>query len=146
MHLRENRVTLKKANQERRMESRILFVSGHSEDARRLSRMLRPLPLAVDHVETLQQARSKLDQEDYDAILTEAAVADGEWQDVLRMAREYPRQVAVVVTAPQADGELWADVLSYGAFDLLAQPFYAPEVRRILENACVRRPMVGAAG
>ena len=86
--------------------------------------------------------------DDYDAVLTEAALPDGEWQDALRLARECRREVEVVVTDPQADGQFWAGALSVGVFDLLAQPFYAPEVRRILSKACARegRPLLRAAG
>src|SRR4051812_37480475 len=118
----------------RTMRSRILFISGHRDDARNLSRMLQNLPLALEHVSSLQQARAMLQQEDYDVILTEANVPDGTWLDVLHLAREVPRDLEVIVTDPQADARLWAEILNLGAYDLLAQPFYAPEVRRILYN------------
>jgi DNA-binding NtrC family response regulator len=120
------------------MRSRILFISGHREDARSLSQMLQDLPLILDHVGSLQQARTKLQQEDYDAILTEAVVPDGSWLDVLHLARECPRELEVVVTDPHADARLWAETLNLGVYDLLAQPFYQPEVSRILYNACCR--------
>lgn len=130
------------------MRSRILFISGRPSDARRLSRMLQSLPIALDHAQSLQQARTKLHQEQYDVILTEAALPDGRWLDVLHLAREYPKEVEVIVTDPQADARFWAEALNLGAYDLLAQPFYEPEVRRILFNACSRpeyRPAVMAA-
>jgi DNA-binding NtrC family response regulator len=120
------------------MRSRILFVSGHPDDARRLSRMLHSLPLTVDHVESLHQARAKLQQDDYGVILTEAALPDGNWLDAIHLARQYPQALEVIVTDPQADARFWAEVLNLGAYDLLAQPFYEPEVRRILYNACSR--------
>jgi len=120
------------------MRSRILYISGSSTDARRLSRMLQPLPLALDHAQSLQQARAKLQQDEYDVILTEAALPDGRWLDVLHLARECPKELEVIVTDPQADAHFWAEALNLGAYDLLAQPFYAPEVRRILFNACSR--------
>ena len=44
----------------------------------------------------------------------------------------------VIVTDPVADAQFWAEALNLGAYDLLAQPFYEPEVRRILSNACTR--------
>src|SRR5258706_13554465 len=113
------------------MRSRILFISGHRDDARNLSQMLQNLPLALDYVGNLQQARSMLQQEDYDVILTEAAFPDGSWMDVLHLARENPRELEVIVTDPQADARLWAEALNLGVYDLLAQPFYQPEVRRI---------------
>jgi DNA-binding NtrC family response regulator len=119
------------------MRSRILCISGHQEDARQLSQMLHALPLAVDHVGTLRLARTQLRTQDYDVILTDAALPDGNWLDVLHLVRETPREMKVVVTDPQADAHFWAEALNLGAYDLLAQPFYEPEVRRILSSACI---------
>src|ERR1035438_8636685 len=122
------------------MRSRILFISGRQEDALRLSRMLHTLPLKLEHVPSLRHARTRLNQSDYDVILTEADLPDGRWLDVLHLVRECPRETAVIVTDPQADARFWAEALNLGAYDLLAQPFYEPEVRRILYNACSRPP------
>jgi DNA-binding NtrC family response regulator len=127
------------------MRSRILFISGHFEDARRLSRMLHAIPLAVDHAGSLQQARILLQQNSYEVILTESQLPDGKWLDVLNLAREVSRRVEVIVTDPQADARFWAEALNLGAYDLLAQPFYEPEVRRILSNACSRHSYRTAA-
>jgi DNA-binding NtrC family response regulator len=127
------------------MRSRILFISGHFEDARRLSRMLHAIPLAVDHAGSLQQARILLQQNSYEVILTESQLPDGKWLDVLNLAREVSRRVEVIVTDPQADARFWAEALNLGAYDLLAQPFYEPEVRRILSNACSRLSYRAAA-
>ena len=120
------------------MAYRILFVSGHREDARRLSHMLRALPVAVSHAPNLRQARTELEQTRYSAVLTEACLPDGDWLDALKLARESQPGLEVVVTDPQADAQFWSEALERGAFDLLAQPFYEPEVRRILQNACCR--------
>lgn len=121
------------------MRSRILFISGRQEDARELSQMLHSLPVVVDHAENLQQARSKLRQETYEMILTEAALPDGKWLDALHLARECPYPLQVLVTDRQADARFWAEALNMGAYDLVAQPFYEPEVRRILSSVCSRR-------
>jgi len=121
------------------MKSRILFLSGRHEDARQLSQMLVDLPVAVDHAASLQHARARLRQEDYEVILTEAALPDGNWLDALHLARECPKDIEVIVTDPHADARLWSLALNLGAYDLIAQPFYAPEVCRILHNACTRR-------
>src|SRR5437016_1385533 len=127
------------------MRSRILFLSGHREDARRLSQMLHDLPLALDHAMSVAQARTVLHQTEYDVILTEGALADGNWLDVLHLTREQPRDVQVIVTDSQADARLWSEALNLGVYDLLAQPFYEPEVRRILYNACSRPASATAA-
>ena len=57
---------------------------------------------------------------------------------MLDLAREAPERTEVIVTDPQADARFWAEALNVGAYDLLAQPFYEPEVRRILYNVCTR--------
>jgi len=120
------------------MRSRILFVSGHPDDALRLVPMLQSLPLVLDQVATLEQARNQLQQTDYEIILTEANLPDGDWLGALHLARQQPGAVKVIVTDPQADARFWAEVLNMGGYDLLTQPFYEPEVRRILYNACNR--------
>jgi len=118
------------------MRSRILYISGQSEDARHLSQMLHPLPLRLDYAESMQQAREKLRLEDYDVVLTDAQLPDGKWLDVLHLVRDSPGYPKVIVTDRNADARFWAEALNLGAYDLLAQPFYQPEVQRILYNAC----------
>jgi len=118
------------------MRSRILLLSGRHDEARNLSQMLHDLPLLMDHAENLQQARAKLHQKDYQVVLTEAVLPDGKWLDVLHLVRECPDDPHVIVTSAHADGALWSEALNLGVYDLLAQPFYEPEVRRILSNAC----------
>src|ERR1035441_4567837 len=97
------------------MSSRILFLSGHPDDARRLSRMLQSLPLVLDHAENLRQARTQLQRQEYDVVLTEAALPDGGWLDALHLARECRRELVLIVTDPQADARFWANSLYLGA-------------------------------
>lgn len=123
------------------MDPEILFISPHSEDAQRLACILGSISVKLEHVQSLSQARAKLQRGRYRAILTEADLPDGGWTDVLDAAREISPDAEVIVTDAFADAQLWTEVLSLGAYDLLAQPFYDSEVRRILSNACG-----GAAG
>ena len=69
------------------MRSRILFLSGRAEDARRLSQMLQPVRLLLEHATSLEQGRVELRQQDYDVVLTEAFLPDGSWLDALEIAR-----------------------------------------------------------
>ena len=123
------------------MRSRILFLSGRSGDAQQLTQMLHSLPLAVDHAGSLRQARNHLQREDYDVVLTEASLPDGSWLDAMSLAHEGRRDPVLIVTDPHADARFWCEALNLGAYDLLAQPFHEPEVRRILSNACSRPSM-----
>ena len=127
------------------MRSRILYISGHPEDARLLTQMLDTLPLHLEHARSLQQARDKLELDEYDVVLTEAALPDGRWLDVLHLVRDSSREPQVIVTDAHADARFWAEALNMGAYDLLAQPFYQPEVQRILYNACNRQASSASA-
>jgi len=100
--------------------------------------MLDRLDVALDYVEGIRHARAQLRQENYRVILTEAALPDGYWLDVLQLARQAAPEPQVIVTDANADARFWAEALNLGAFDLLVQPFDELEVRRILDNACSR--------
>ena len=127
------------------MRSTILFISGHRADARQLTEMLHELPVALDYAETVRQARGKLRHKRFNAVLTEAALVDGDWIDVLRLTRGTPTETQLIVTDLQADARFWSEALNLGAYDMLAQPFYEPEVRRILSNVCSRPAMMRVA-
>ena len=120
------------------MRSRILYLSPDPEDALLLAQLLQPLPVILDHAESLEQARQRLQAEDCDVVLTEAELPDGKWLDVLHLVRDSPREPRVIVTHKDADPRFWAEALNLGAFDLLARPFQQSEVQRILYNACSR--------
>ncbi len=127
------------------MRFRILFISGCPDDARHLSQLLHSLPLDLDYAENLQHACNLLNSNAYQVILTAAELSDGTWLDALEIAGRSADQMPVIVTDPQADARLWSEVLNRGGYDLLTQPFYAPEVRRILGNAVSRGFSMAAA-
>jgi len=116
----------------------VLFISPRSEDAALLAHMLGSLTLYFKHVADLKQARRMIGSDPYQVILTEARLLDGNWVDVLNLAREATPTPEVIVTDRFADARFWAEALNLGAYDLIAQPFAAPEVQRILSNACSR--------
>ncbi len=119
------------------MTDRVLFISPRRADATLISRMLGPASLELEHVHGIVHAAALLRRKTYAAILTECRLPDGCWKDVLDFVERTVR-CQVVVTDRLADDVLWADVLSLGAYDFLAQPFDPDEVRRILTNACLQ--------
>jgi DNA-binding NtrC family response regulator len=127
------------------MATGLLFVSPHPQDADLLSQMLSPLSLHFEHVADFTHAREKFQDCSYVVVLTEAALPDGTWLDVLALARQARPASQVIVTHPFADGRFWAEALNLGAYDLIPQPFATSEVRRILTNACSRPQSLRAA-
>ncbi len=122
------------------MGHRVLFISPHVEDAVALRRMVANLPMELEHVANLDEARARLKRNRFGAVLTEACLNDGTWHDLLRLTRELPASPAVVVTHLVADDRFWAEVLNLGCYDMLAQPFDTREVQRILTLACGQTP------
>jgi DNA-binding NtrC family response regulator len=101
--------------------------------------------MVLDHAGTVRQARTSLLHQRYDAVLTQSNLSDGNWLDVLHAVRDSPYETQLIVTDPHADARFWSEALNLGAFDLLTQPFYEPEVRRILHYACTQEPPALAA-
>jgi DNA-binding NtrC family response regulator len=120
------------------MNSAVLFISPHLQDAAALAGMIVSVPLELDHACEVRQARERLLRFSYGAVLTEATLPDGTWLDVLNAVNELASCSALIVTKRSADDLFWAEVLNQGAYDLLAQPFDTGEVRRILSNACAQ--------
>jgi DNA-binding NtrC family response regulator len=117
------------------MQHGVLFVSPSADDADLLSQMLHPLSIPLQQAPDLRRARSRLDYEKYGVVLTEARLPDGDWRDVMTAVAEVSVASTVVVTHAFADDRLWADVLESGGYDVLAQPFFCPEVQRVISNA-----------
>ncbi len=115
----------------------VLFISPQPADAKLLARLLgQDSPVRLEHVATLAEARKKLQRETFGVLLTEAYLTDGDWTKVLDLTYHLASCPAVIVTHRVADDRFWAEVLNLGAYDLLAQPFDATEVQRILAHAC----------
>jgi DNA-binding NtrC family response regulator len=120
------------------MYSGVLFVSPYPQDARSLAQMLDAVPLPLVHALSLKEAASKLETRSFEVVLTEATLEDGTWLDVLQIARS--TDTKLVVTHPWADARFWAEAINMGAYDLLVQPFFGAEVRRVLASASGRTP------
>ncbi|MCC7174456.1 MAG: hypothetical protein IT159_04605 [Bryobacterales bacterium] len=124
------------------MQAGVLFISPSVEDARALAEILGRVGIPATHAQDLNQARNLLEARTFGAVLTEKNLPDGTWEDVIRLVGRIKRRAAVVVTDLLADARFWADVLEYGAYDLLPKPFCAGEVQRILANAVDQPPLL----
>ena len=122
------------------MERRVLFVTPNSGDARSVSRILEPALIHCDHAAGWFEACLRLTEGRYDAVLTEACLPDGDWKDLLNFTNHLGISASLIVTYRFADESFWAEVLNLGCYDMLAQPFDAREVERIISLACTQMP------
>lgn len=123
------------------MDSAVLFVSPYPQDALTLARMLDNVPSLI-HAVSVKEAASKLETASFQTVLTEAALEDGTWLDLLQLSRSL--NTLLIVTHPWADVRFWAEAINMGAYDVLAQPFNRTEVRRVLGAASSRKSLVKA--
>lgn len=72
---------------------------------------------------------------DFDVIVCDLSLPDGNWSDVIRDVIEARSNACVVIRAPQADQRLWSEALWRGAYDILVEPYSREEVRRTLDGA-----------
>jgi DNA-binding NtrC family response regulator len=100
--------------------------------------MLAEASLVLIHATCLKDAVTRLEADRFPAVLTEARLEDGTWQDLLPLTRSQGAEL--VVTDAAADARFWAEAINLGAYDLLVQPFQETEVRRVLSSATSMRP------
>jgi DNA-binding NtrC family response regulator len=68
-------------------------------------------------------------------VVTDAALPDGDWREVLHIVAQAGINIEVVVCSRLGDHKLSMDVLEHGAYDVLVEPYECEEVRRIVETA-----------
>lgn len=71
-------------------------------------------------------------------VICDEYLPDGDWRDLLHDLQQEERMPAFIVSSRLADERLWAEVLNLGGYDLLATPFAASEVSRVVSMAVQR--------
>ena len=118
------------------MESSLALVVMPKERRRPLLQSLESLNFETLLVGNCTEARRLLQTAPpVQVVITQVSLPDGNWCDVLRFLVDSGMEASVVVTSPQADENLWSEVLWRGAYDLLIEPFETDEVRRTMEGA-----------
>lgn len=69
----------------------------------------------------------------YAVIISEVAPPDGDWKDGLSRLSQLGLPADLIVTAQQAYGTLWAEVMVLGGHDASARPLEPQEAVRVLE-------------
>jgi DNA-binding NtrC family response regulator len=84
---------------------------------------------------TLTSAFSVLREMPVPIVLCDCDLMLGTWRDMLEYISALPDPPLLIVTSEPADERLWAEAPNLGAYDVLAKPFDATEVIRILSLA-----------
>ena len=112
----------------------VLFVNSNDEDCVSLERILKS-DWTVIASATISSALSVLREIKLPIVLFDAGLASGTWREMLEHTSRLPDPPLLIVTSRLADDYLWAEALNLGAWDVLAKPFDAEEVIRIVRSA-----------
>lgn len=117
---------------------RILLAQGHSAEAKTTTGLLSATGGVVDHVRTGRDALMFLQTYEYDIVVLDRSLADGDGSDALRRFRAQGFTAPVLMLMDQSTGKSRAQALRAGADDLLTKPYDTEEFIARVE-AVVRR-------
>ena len=67
-------------------------------------------------------------------VITELALRDGNWRDLIEELRRLRKPVPVALVSPTSTSELWWDALECGIEDILPAPLSVSRIREYLEK------------
>jgi two-component system response regulator TctD len=122
---------------------RFLLVEDNAKLARAIVDRLGLDGHAVDHAEDLEAARFNIGVTDYDLILLDIMLPDGDGRDFLSDHRQAKKRTPIIVLTARSEVSDRVGLLDLGADDYITKPFDFSE----LEARCraVLRRQVGAA-
>ena len=117
---------------------RILLVDDEPSMRRILASNLRQDQHQIWEASGVEEAKRSLTANDFEVIITDQKMPDGEGLAVLKSAYESDSTLAVIFLTAVASIELAVDSMRKGAFDFLTKPFQPEVVRATVQRACER--------
>src|SRR5271157_627380 len=117
---------------------RILIVDNEASMRLILASNLRQDQHELREASGVQEAQRALASNDFDLVVTDQKMPDGDCLAVLASAREVDPTIPVILLTAVATIELAAECISQGAFDFLTKPFQPEVVRATVRRACER--------
>ncbi len=117
---------------------RILLVDDEPNMRRILASNLRLDQHQIWEAGGVEEAQHSLAANDFDVVITDQKMPDGDGLTVLASAQENDPTLAVILLTAVATIELAVDSMRKGAFDFLTKPFQPEVVRATVRRACER--------
>ena len=118
---------------------RLLVVEDNRKLAVLMAKLLSENRYTVDTVETVEEARAAVAVVDYDLIVLDLSLPDGDGSEVLRSLRRAGCTTRIMVATARADVVQRVESLDDGADDYLVKPFSLDELLARI-RALLRRP------
>ncbi|MDZ7682734.1 MAG: response regulator transcription factor [Fodinibius sp.] len=94
---------------------------------------------SVDCVETLQKGRDLVAGDEYDLVLLDLGLPDGNGLELLKMIKKYYEETVVIILTARGEVEDKVKGLELGSDDYLAKPFAMAELRARIHAVLRRR-------
>lgn len=118
----------------------VLLVHNEPDAFRGLEEMLHEQEIRTAQAHRCAEARSLLKEAGpVDLVLTDVALADGTWRDVIQLARKSAKNTPVIVMSRVVSMKLYLDTQDAGAADFIVPPIAPRDLAYTLSVAMDRR-------
>ena len=124
---------------------KVLIIEDEPSLSKSIATYLRQENYAVEAVPTYAEALQKVDQFDYDCILLDIMLPDGNGLNVLKILKQDKRTEGIIVISAKDSIDDKISGLHLGADDYLAKPFYLPELSARVAAVIRRRRFEGSS-
>lgn len=118
------------------LRTALLTVGLEEQDRQTLARAASGFDCDVIGARTIQEAIQLIQGRVVPVIVCRRTFPDGSWRDLLNSSAVWKSGARIIVVSRLADNRLWAEVLNFGAYDLLVAPLDEREILRVLGSAC----------
>lgn len=122
---------------------RILIIEDEKEQAENLKKILELKGFAVDWVDDVEKAQSRLSlyRNEYSVVLLDLSIKGGDGMALLKTARADGVMTPVIILTGRSETKWKIELLQAGADDYVVKPYSSQElIARI--NSVVRRPVI----
>ena len=120
----------------------VLLLGEFDSEQSLLSGVLQEAGLRLVKARDRRHAIKCLERDAIQVVIAESEIPGWNWKSALFHLQRLPSPPVLIVTSHNADDRLWSEVLNLGGYDVLARPFDAEELRRVVASA--GRPPVGS--
>lgn len=115
--------------------ARVLIVEDEPNMRKMIAVHLRQDGHSLVEAGSLREGLGALESEDFDVILTDQRLGDGEGTDLLERVRQADPTLALVMLTAYGNVELAVETMRRGAFDFLTKPFVSSNLKAVIQRA-----------
>ena len=114
---------------------RLLLLDDEPIVGKRLKPALTKVGCEVEVFENPKEALARIDEEEFDIVVTDIRMAEVDGLEVLEHAMEKSSRTKVIMITGYAMMETAREAMEKGAFDFIAKPFQPEDLRSVVVKA-----------